>query len=228
MWIEWICAQRSRMAVSARRTLDGVLSVLREHDIGLARSESPDPVEEKKPARTPKKRERADEDAGGVDPVRVYLREMGQVSLLTREGEVEIAQRIEQAVGAHYAALVSNPYCLARIIELGESVRTGEIDLKKVVDGLEDENAPPIDEALKNFLSAMTSIEKIDRSVAERRMELERSAMSRDDRLACEAEVAGLYDEAAKELRKQRISRERLQRARSMSSRTARKPPSSR
>ncbi len=89
--------------------LDGVLSILREHDITLARTKSVDPKDEKKSARKAKKRERADEDAGSVDPVRVYLREMGQVSLLTREGEVEIAQRIEQAVGAHFAALVSNP-----------------------------------------------------------------------------------------------------------------------
>ena len=188
--------------------LDGVLSILREHDIGLSRSESPGQENEKKSSRVPKKRERADE-AGGVDPVRVYLREMGQVSLLTREGEVEIAQRIEQAVGAHYAALVSNPYCLKRIIELGESVRAGDIDLKKVVDGLEDENALPIDETRKNFLSAMTDLERIEHSITERRFELDRSAMSRDDRLACEAEVAGLYEDAAKELRKQRVSRER-------------------
>ncbi|MCP4904993.1 MAG: RNA polymerase sigma factor RpoD [bacterium] len=189
--------------------LDGVLSILHEYDIPLARSESLEQEDAKKPNRVSKKSERTAEDVGGADPVRVYLREMGQVPLLTREGEVKIAQRIEQAVGAHFAALVSNPYCLKRMIEMGDSVRTGELDLKKAVDGLEDENALPVDETLKKFLAAITRLEEIEHSIAERRKELDRNVMSRDDCLACEAEVAGFYEEAAKELRKQRVSRNR-------------------
>ena len=189
--------------------LDGVLSVLREHDIVLARSASPEPEDESKPTRVRKKRAQKEEDAAGVDPVRVYLREMGQVSLLTREGEVEIAQRIEKAVGAHFAALVSNTYSLKRMIEMGDCVRRGELDLKKVVDGLEDENAAPLDETMKKFLVAMSKLETIEHDIRERQVELDRKAMSRDDRLACEAEVAGLYQQAAKILRKRRVSRER-------------------
>jgi len=195
-----------------RGDLDGVLSVLREHDIVLARSEadgSEGPSSEAKRASAAKKRARSEDDVGGVDPVRVYLREMGQVSLLTREGEVEIAQRIEQAVDAHLAALVSNPYCLSRMIEVGESVRSGDLDLRKVVDGLDDENAPPMDEVLKSYLAAMSRVEAVAQRITDRRNELDRRAMSRDDRMACQAEIAGLYDEAARELRKQRVTRDR-------------------
>ena len=192
--------------------LEGVLSVLRENDIVLARSEA-EVAEEPSPAakRTPaaKKRARSEDDAGGVDPVRVYLREMGQVSLLTREGEVEIAQRIEQAVDAHLAALVSNPYCLSRMIEVGVSVRSGDLDLKKVVDGVDDENSPPIDEMLKSYLAAMSRIEALEQKIRDRLGELDRRAMASDDRMACQAEIAGLFDEAAKELRKQRVTRDR-------------------
>ena len=192
--------------------LDGVLSVLRENDIVLARSEAEvaeDSSSASKRAPAAKKRARSDDDVGGVDPVRVYLREMGQVSLLTREGEVEIAQRIEQAVDAHLAALVSNPYCLARMIEVGASVRSGDLDLKKVVDGVDDENSPPIDEMLKSYLAAMSRIEELEGRIRDRRSELDRRSMSRDDRMACQAEIAGLFDEAAKELRKQRVTRDR-------------------
>ncbi len=194
--------------------LDGVLSVLRENDIVLARSEAGATEEsspEAKRAPASKKRARGEDEVGGVDPVRVYLREMGQVSLLTREGEVEIAQRIEQAVDAHFAALVSNSYCLSRMIEVGASVRSGDLDLKKVVDGVDDENAPPIDEMLKSYLAAMSRIEALEQRIRDRRSELDRRAMSRDDRMACQAEIAGLYDEAAKELRKQRVTRDRYE-----------------
>jgi RNA polymerase primary sigma factor len=193
--------------------LDGVLSILREHDITLARSEASsgdqDPDEKRVAAPKKGKRAQAEDDTGGVDPVRVYLREMGQVSLLTREGEVEIAQRIERAVAVHYAALISNPYCMNQMIEMGERVRTGDLDLKKVVDGLEDENAPPVDETRKEFLSAMSLLKKTGHSISERRAELDQTTMSRDDRLACEAEIAALYDESAKVLRKRRVSRAR-------------------
>ena len=191
-----------------RDDLDGVLSVLRENDIPLARTVAP--TEEERPKRKPKtKSTSAGDDAGSADPVRVYLREMGQVSLLTREGEVEIAQRIEQAVDAHLTALISNPYCLRRMIELGAQVQSGDLDLKKVVDGLDDENAPPVDVTRKKFLQAIGGLEKIEHGVLERRRELDRTAMTKDDRLACEAEVAALFEDAAKALRTHRVSRER-------------------
>ncbi|MEZ4332034.1 MAG: RNA polymerase sigma factor RpoD [Myxococcota bacterium] len=143
-----------------------------------------------------------------VDPVRVYLREMGQVSLLTREGEVEIAQRIERAVDAHLSALVGNPYSLRRVIELGAAVRTGELDLKKVLDLVEDDESM-LPDVRKQFLSAMTRLAKVDRAVRERRRALAEDAMTRDDRTACEAELEGLHREAAKVVSKQRISRHR-------------------
>ncbi len=189
--------------------LDGVLSLLREHDIPLARTETPAP-EEDRPKRKPRAKKASESDDGGsADPVRVYLREMGQVSLLTREGEVEIAQRIERAVDAQLAALVANPYCLRRMIELGGQVQSGDLDLKKIVDGLDDEDAPPVDVTQKKFLQAISGLEKIEHDILERRRELDRSAMSKDDRLACEAEVAELFEEVAKTLRVHRVTRER-------------------
>ena len=199
-----------------RVDLDGLLSILQEHDIPLARTTT-DSTETEASEETPARRKpnaRAqvtEQDTGTADPVRVYLREMGQVSLLTREGEVEIAQRIEHAVDAHLAALVSNNYCLRRMIEMADGVRSGDLDLKKVLDGLEDENAPPVDETRKKFLAAMRKLEKIDRNTAERRRELDRDAMTRDDRIACEAELTGLFEDAAKILRTHRVTKDRYE-----------------
>ncbi len=144
-----------------------------------------------------------------ADPVRVYLRDMGQVSLLTREGEVEIAQRIERAVEAHLSALVGNPYSLLRMVELTDALRAGELDLKKVLDVIEDGVTDLMPEVRKQFLSAMSRVQKIEKAVVERRRALAEDAMTRDDRSACEAELEGLFREAAKILAKQRISRHR-------------------
>ncbi len=189
-----------------KQDLDGLLSVLRENEITLARTATPAP---KKTKRAPRSSAASQEESASADPVRVYLREMGQVSLLTREGEVEIAQRIEAAVDAHLAALVGNPYCLRRMIEVGEYVAEDRLELKKVVDGLDDEQAPPVDEIRAGFLDAMARLSRIEKGLAKRREELSRSAMSRDDRDACEAEIAARYDEAARLLRQQRVNRER-------------------
>ena len=196
-----------------RGDLDGVLSILRDYNVPLARTVAADDRaagEEAKPTRIKSKgKVAAAEEKGPADPVRVYLREMGQVSLLTREGEVQIAQRIENALDAHLAALVSNNYCLRRMIDMGESVRVGNLDFKKAVDGLEDEAAPPIDETLKKFLAGMVDLDKIERRTMERRRELEQNAMTKNDRLACEAEITGLFAEAAKILRTNRVAKER-------------------
>ncbi len=198
-----------RLAFSDKRLgkqdFEGVLALLREEEIPLA------PPTEKKSEKSdsgPAARTAA-EDSGGFDPVRVYLREMGQVSLLTREGEVEIAQRIEVVVDAHLSALTGNSYCLRRMVEVGDFVRLGKLELKKVIDGLEDENAPPIEETREKFLKAMTQLGEVEQSLIERRQALSSTAMSKDDRKACEVEVAALYEEAAKVLRQQRITRER-------------------
>ena len=189
-----------------KQDFDGVLSILSEEGIPLART-GPKTQSEAEKAR---QAERASaHDAGSADPVRAYLREMGQVSLLTREGEVEIAQRIELAVDSHLGALTGNSYCLRRMIEVGEFVRDGKLELKKVIDGLDDEDAPPEEETLKKFLAAMTRLEKIERSLTERHQELSSNALSREDRDACHAEIGQLHESAAKILRKQRLARER-------------------
>jgi RNA polymerase primary sigma factor len=68
------------------------------------------------------------------DPVRMYLREMGSVALLTREGEVEIAKRIEAGLNEVFDAAFSGSLAVAEVVEIGKKLESGEIGLRAVVD----------------------------------------------------------------------------------------------
>jgi RNA polymerase primary sigma factor len=80
------------------------------------------------------------EDTKSNDPVRVYLRKMGSVSLLTREGEVEIARRIEAGEREIVRAILMSPIGTFEIIELGRRLDEGRIKIKSIFRGLEDED----------------------------------------------------------------------------------------
>ena len=81
-----------------------------------------------------------DSDFGRTtDPVRMYMREMGSVELLTREGEIEIAKRIEEGLKDMIQAISSCPTTILEIIEQAEKIRNDEVRIDEVVDGLADE-----------------------------------------------------------------------------------------
>ncbi|AHI04686.1 RNA polymerase sigma factor RpoD [Bdellovibrio bacteriovorus W] len=80
------------------------------------------------------------EDVKGNDPVRLYLRKMGSVSLLTREGEVEIARRIEKGEREIVRAILLSPLGTYEIIQLGKYLDEGRIKVKAIFRGLEDED----------------------------------------------------------------------------------------
>ena len=75
-----------------------------------------------------------------TDPVRMYMREMGTVELLTREGEIEIAKRIEGGLMRMMEAISESPATIAEILRLGEDIRQGKIVISTVVDGFSNPN----------------------------------------------------------------------------------------
>ena len=75
------------------------------------------------------------------DPVRAYLREMGQVSLLTREGEVEIAKRIEEGDRMVLRTVLNSPLAVEELVNLGEQLKKRKIRVKDVVKDVEEEDA---------------------------------------------------------------------------------------
>ncbi len=76
-----------------------------------------------------------------TDPVRMYMREMGSVELLTREGEIEIAKRIEEGLKHMVQAISACPSTIAEILDMADKVERDEIRIDELVDGLVDPNA---------------------------------------------------------------------------------------
>jgi RNA polymerase primary sigma factor len=78
----------------------------------------------------------ADSEFGRTtDPVRMYMREMGSFELLTREGEIEIAKRIEGGLQAMMLAISASPSVVAEILACADRVAAGEMSIAEVVDG---------------------------------------------------------------------------------------------
>ena len=81
-----------------------------------------------------------------TDPVRMYMREMGSVELLTREGEIEIAKRIEDGLKHMIQAISACPTTIKDILELADRIEKDEMRVDELVDGLLDPNAEEIPE----------------------------------------------------------------------------------
>ena len=83
----------------------------------------------------------ADRYSTSVDPVRLYLRKMGSVSLLSREGEVEIAKRIEEGERRVLQVVLSSSVAIEELLALGDKLRAQEIRVKEVVKDADEEDA---------------------------------------------------------------------------------------
>ena len=70
-----------------------------------------------------------------TDPVRLYMREMGSFDLLTREGEIEIAKRIEGGLQAMMMAISASPAIMAEVLSYADQIASGDILISAVVDG---------------------------------------------------------------------------------------------
>ncbi len=113
------------------------------------------------------------------DPVRMYLRKMGSVSLLTREGEVEIAKRIEDGENRIFEVILNSRVGVSEIIEIGESLKKSKLRVKDVVkdadgDGAEDGAEPLDEEQIKQrVIKLIEKVKRFEAQNAKIRTELE-------------------------------------------------------
>jgi RNA polymerase primary sigma factor len=96
---------------------------------------------EREPIQAPEVEEEDDNHASTNDPVRTYMRKMGTVSLLTREGEVEMAKRIEDGERRVLQAVFMSAFAIEEILGLGSQLREQKIRVKDVVKDADEDDA---------------------------------------------------------------------------------------
>jgi RNA polymerase primary sigma factor len=131
--------------VTSSDQIDDIIMLFGEKNIDIIDTEQGDKLIMKKtpedvvPAKFPEALALVPGAGKTGDPVKMYLREMGLVSLLSREGEVEIAKKIEEGARETMSAIFRLSVSINEVLNIGEKLISGEIRVKNVVDNVEDE-----------------------------------------------------------------------------------------
>ncbi len=143
------------------------------------------------------------------DPVRMYLRKMGSVSLLTREGEVEIAKRIEQGEHMVLSAILNSPVAVREIIDLGDKLRKHKIRVKDIIRDAEDDNAEfDEEEADRRILRLIDKVKHLEKVATDLKESLETCAASR--KKGIEAEVDANRQKMVETLEEMRLNKKTI------------------
>ena len=149
--------------------VDGLVSFLGEEEIEVV--EDPPAAEHtKRRTAAQKKRDTYGDTSSSKtnDPVRMYLRKMGSVSLLTREGEVVIAKRIEEGEKEVMRVVLESPLAMREIQILAERLRKGKLRIREVLKDFDDEMAEAEEEkATQRIVAQFDKIRKL-RQINER------------------------------------------------------------
>jgi RNA polymerase primary sigma factor len=134
-----------------------------------------------------------------TDPVRMYMREMGSVELLTREGEIEIAKRIEDGLKHMIQAISACPTTIAEILDLSGRVTRDEMRIDELVDGLIDPNAK--DEPIQELADDIEPEEEEETEGEDESAALSASLLRlKEDALARFAKIHRLYEKMKRAL----------------------------
>ena len=146
--------------------IDDVLMMFDEMDIDVVDDLQELKVEEEKVLDKEEEGEEIEIGTFGraTDPVRMYLREMGSVSLLTREGEVEIAKRIESGKREVLSIVLNCPMAVKEMINLGNAIKTGKIEIQEVTNEVDEEDVSAEEEQAqkKRILELVERIRRND------------------------------------------------------------------
>jgi RNA polymerase primary sigma factor len=162
-------------------------------------------------------REKPEEEADGSyysksnDPVRMYLRKMGSVSLLTREGEVEIAKRIETGEHAILGAILNSPVAVREIIDLGDKLRKHKIRVKEIIrDADEEDREFDEEEADRRILRLIDKVKHLDKAGQDLTESLGTAAVSR--KKVIETELAANRTKLVETLEEMRLNKKTIDR----------------
>jgi len=143
------------------------------------------------------------------DPVRMYLRKMGSVALLTREGEVEIAKRIEEGENEVLGAILSSPVAVREIIDIGERLRNHKVRVKDIVRDAEDEEHEfDEEEADRRIIRLIDRVKRLDKKNQE--LIEERKGAADVRRKAIDKELSENKKELVKTLQEMRLNKKTI------------------
>src|SRR5215467_4058199 len=147
--------------VSSPGGLRAVLQSFERMNIEALEEVPTEAIEEAEAELKEKPEEESVDDFSESDPVRLYLKEMGKFQLLTREGEVEVATRIEVGEKEVEEEILNSPIMLDYMIRIGEQVESAEADLRDVFEDkdeaeTDEEKGPEADEAQRQRLLSFT------------------------------------------------------------------------
>src|SRR3984885_1664563 len=199
--------------------MDDVMGVLGDEDIEIVDAATqvkiaPKRIVEEEAAEkknVPRTEKHDEDDDGGYysksnDPVRMYLRKMVSVSLLTREGEVEIAKRIEQGEHAILGAILNSPVPVGEIIDLGDKLRKHKIRVKEIIRDADDENAEfDEEEADRRILRLIDKVKHLDKVAQDLHESREAAAVTK--RKAVETEIEANRTKMVETLEEMRLNK---------------------
>jgi len=118
------------------------------------------------------------------DPVKLYLKEMGRIDLLTREGEVEIAKRIEDGISRVRKAILGSSIAIPEIIELGERLVQKRVRVREINRDNNEEEIDPanIEERRKRIMALIKKARRLNREKLEVQQALRAAQLSRKGR----------------------------------------------
>ena len=183
-----------------------------EDEIGAksaAKSDSEEPAESGQPTSTVPKSSADDDLYKSNDPVRMYLRKMGSVALLTREGEVEIAKRIEEGENEVLSSILSSPIAVREIIDIGERLRNHKVRVKDIVRDAEDEEHEfDEEEADRRIIRLIDRVKRLDKKNGE--LAEERKGVADVRRKAIDKEFSDNKKDLVKTLQEMRLNKKTI------------------
>ena len=143
------------------------------------------------------------------DPVRMYLRKMGSVSLLTREGEVEIAKRIESGEHQILGSILNSPVAVREIIDLGDKLRKQKVRVKEIIrDGDDEEKEFDEEEAAKRVLRSIDKVKQLDKVGQD--LVAQRETVAATRKKAIETEIAANHHKMVETLEEMRLNKKTI------------------
>ncbi len=174
--------------LGAPEKLEEVLALFRRHSVAVRAWQPPVMMRKPETRRRPSSSEEL-EGYRSNDPVRVYLREMGAVSLLTREGEVEIAKRIEAGENSALAEILKSPVAVEKLLAMGDDIRRGKREVKDLFPQITEGDSETLDDKKQKLLGALTQLRRAQADVQRRLRVLANPRTSADTRARLDGEV---------------------------------------